>query len=84
MKLQHNMTTPLNDTRRFFAALAVGVSVIAGIAGLLGAWMVLPTKMELMGNRVSSIENKQDRDHDLLLRIEERLINVQKENKNKP
>lgn len=67
------------ELKKVLTILALAIGVITGMVGLLGAWLVLPTKMELMNTRVGNIEQKQDRDHDLLTRIEERLISVQRE-----
>jgi hypothetical protein len=72
-------TGDAGEVKKLLTVLALAIGVITGMVGLLGAWLVLPTKMELMNARVVNIEQKQDRDHDLLTRIEERLISVQRE-----
>ena len=69
----------INDMKKFLLLVSLALGVMTGISGLFGAWFVIPTKMEMTNQRVGAVEQKQDRDHDLLLRIEERLINVQKQ-----
>lgn len=64
-------------TRIEFAALLVGLLMSAG--GMFGAFYLLPYRMDAMENRVGKITEQRQGDRELLLRIEERLIAMQRE-----
>lgn len=55
------------------------VAVSTGITGLFGAFVILPYKVEAIEQQVKSNAEKTATDHELLVRIEERLITVQKQ-----
>lgn len=59
----------------FALILAVG----SGLTGLFGAFVILPYKVEAIEKKVEVNAKKSDDDHELLVRIEERLITVQKQ-----
>jgi hypothetical protein len=59
--------------------LALLIAVLSGGSGLVGAFIVLPQRMDAMETRVEKISNQRESDRELLLRIEERGIAVQKE-----
>jgi hypothetical protein len=59
--------------------LALLIAVVSGGSGLVGAFIVLPQRMDAMEIRVEKISNQRENDRELLLRIEERLIAVQAE-----
>ena len=58
--------------------LALVIGVIAGIAGLAGAWLVLPYRVSSLEARVQSIVTANSQDRELLVRIDERLTILQK------
>lgn len=68
-----------DKTKKGLELLAVTLAVLTGMAGMFGAFILLPYRMQaaeysikqLMGNRIA--------DKELLTRIEERLISVQKQ-----
>lgn len=65
--------------------LVVGViGGLGGIAGMIGAFWLLPYRVEAVEKRIDNIAIQRDADHELLTRIEERLINVQAELRKRP
>lgn len=59
---------------------------IGGICGLIGAFYTFPLRMEAAEKKIQAVETKMDlihlrsqEDHELLTRIEERLIALQNE-----
>lgn len=65
--------------------LVVGVlGGIGGIAGMIGALWLLPYRVEAVERRIDTIAIQRNADHELLTRIEERLIAVQNELRRKP
>lgn len=59
--------------------VAVFIGLMTGVAGMFGAFFMLPYRMDAMEARVEKMGAQRDIDHELLLRIEERLIAVQAE-----
>lgn len=63
----------------------VGRNVVfwAGVLGVMASvastWLILPQRMEAMEKRQTALETKTTLDHELLVRIEERLKQVQEE-----
>jgi hypothetical protein len=62
----------------------VGLSVaiiggIGGIAGMVGAFYILPYRVSAIEHQIETVVVRTNNDHELLMRIEERLIAVQKE-----
>lgn len=68
-----------------FVGLVVGVlGGIGGLAGMIGAFWLLPYRVEAVEKRIDSIAIQRNADHELLTRIEERLIAVQDALRKKP
>lgn len=60
------------------AGLVVGVvGGIGGIAGMIGAFYLLPYRVEAVERRIDTMAIQRDADRELLTRIEERVIAVQ-------
>jgi hypothetical protein len=51
---------------------------VAGIAGMVGAFYVIPYRMEAAETQIRHLSASHEKDHELLNRIEERLIAIQK------
>lgn len=67
--------------------IALGLSVImgmGGVAGLVGAFYILPYRVEAVERQVGNLRLQRDADRELLTRIEERLIAVQRALERKP
>lgn len=60
------------DVSLSFTRLGLVVGVLLSIASLLGAFVVLPYRMDAAERRVQQIEKERATDHDLLMRIDER------------
>jgi len=72
--------TDMRKTNLELVGLAVAIiGGLGGIAGLIGAFYILPYRVSAIEHRIETVVTRHDNDHELLLRIEERLINVQKE-----
>ena len=72
--------TDMRKTNLELVGLAVAiVGGIIGIAGGVGAFYILPYRVEAMEHKIETVVTRHDNDHELLMRIEERLIAVQKE-----
>ncbi len=68
-----------------FVGLIVGVlGGIGGIAGMIGAFYLLPYRVEAVEKRIETIAVQRQGDRELLTRIEERLIAVQQELRRRP
>jgi hypothetical protein len=51
--------------------VGAAVGIIAGVAGLLGAWVLLPYRMEAAEKRIASLEQEAKTARELLVRIDE-------------
>jgi hypothetical protein len=72
--------TDVKKTNLELVGLAVAIiGGIIGIAGGVGAFYILPYRVEAMEHKIETVVVRHDNDHELLMRIEERLIAVQKE-----
>jgi hypothetical protein len=72
--------TDMRKTNLELVGLAVAiVGGVIGIAGGVGAFYILPYRVEAMEHKIETVVTRHDNDHELLMRIEERLIAVQKE-----
>lgn len=72
--------TQQGKARIEFLGLIVGVlGGIGGLAGMIGAFWLLPYRVEAVEKRIDAIAIQRNADHELLTRIEERLIAVQQE-----
>lgn len=63
-----------------FAGLIIGIlGGIGGIAGLIGAFYLLPYRLEAAEKRIEVISIQRTADRELLTRIEERVISIQQD-----
>ena len=68
-----------------FVGLIIGVlGGLGGIAGMIGAFYLLPYRLEAAEKRIETISLQRAGDRELLTRIEERLIAVQQELRKRP
>jgi len=68
-----------DKSRKWVELVAVMAGLATGVAGMFGAFYLLPYRMDAVEMRVEKISQQRDTDRELLLRIEERLINVQRD-----
>jgi hypothetical protein len=64
---------------RYLEAAAASVALVAGLAGMFGAFVLLPSRMEAAERQIARLSANDERNRELLVRIEERLIQVQVE-----
>lgn len=60
--------------------LATAISILGGLgglAGLVGAFVIIPYRVAALEARVKQAEDIRQADHDLLTRIEERVVAIQ-------
>jgi hypothetical protein len=67
------------STSRYLEAAAASVALVAGLAGMFGAFVLLPSRMEAAERQIARLSANDERNRELLVRIEERLIQVQVE-----
>ena len=58
---------------------AAALGLIAGIVGLFGAFVLLPSRMEAAEKHIHRLNERDEKNREMLVRIEERLIQVQSE-----
>ena len=58
---------------------AAALGLIAGIVGLFGAFVLLPSRMEAAEKQIHRLLERDEKHREMLVRIEERLIQVQSE-----
>lgn len=58
--------------------VGVVVTVLIGIAGLLGAWFVLPYRVAAAEAEIKEVRYQSAKDHDMLQRIDERTGRMEK------
>jgi hypothetical protein len=73
-----------DKTKRGIELAATVIVAVASIAGIAGAWVVLPYRVGAVEKRVEEVNTKVDakaalaqQDHELLVRIDERLKDLQ-------
>lgn len=47
------------------------IGILAGIAGLLGAWFVLPYRVTATETEIISLKTRMEMQHEILIRIDE-------------
>ena len=62
---------------------AAALGLVAGLAGLFGAFVLLPSRMEAAERQIYRLNERDEKNREMLVRIEERLIQVQGELKRK-
>ena len=71
---------------RLHGGLQVGAAVlgfVAGVTGLFGAFVLLPSRMEAAERQIARLNDRDEKSREMLVRIEERLIQLQGELKRK-
>ena len=58
---------------------AAVLGLVAGLGGMFGAFVLLPSRMEAAERQIARLSANDERNRELLVRIEERLIQVQVE-----
>ena len=67
-----------DHTKTILARVMATVGILSGIAGLLGAWFVLPYRMDAAEKAIRDMQKQSSTDHDLLQRIDERTARMEK------
>lgn len=63
-------------TRKAIEVAAAVVGLVAGLAGLFGAFVLLPSRMEAAEKQILRLNDRDEKAREVLIRIEERLIRV--------
>jgi len=58
---------------------AAVLGLVAGLTGLFGAFVLLPSRMEAAERQIARLNDRDEKSREMLVRIEERLIQVQGE-----
>ncbi len=56
--------------------VAAVIGVAAGLAGMFGAFVLLPSRMEAAERQITRLNERDERNRELLVRLEERQIQV--------
>lgn len=62
--------------RKSFEMVAAVIGVAAGLAGMFGAFVLLPSRMEAAERQITRLNERDERNRELLVRLEERQIQV--------
>ena len=65
--------------RKGFEIGAAVLGLVAGLVGLFGAFVLLPSRMEAAERQIARLNDRDEKSREMLVRIEERLIQVQGE-----
>lgn len=71
------MTDVIKKNLEFTLLVVSVLGGLAGVVGLVGAFVILPYRVEAMERKLNVVDAAHTLDHDMLMRIEERLIAVQ-------
>lgn len=55
------------------------VAVLTGLVGMFGAFVLLPARMEAAERHIARLSEREEKQREMLVRIEERVIQVQAE-----
>lgn len=70
------MSEPIRKRIEVAAAL---LGLAGGLAGMFGAFVLLPSRMEAAEKQISRLNERDEKSREVLIRIEERVIHVQSE-----
>ena len=65
-------------TRTWLGTIAAIIAMATGISGLVGAFYLLPYRVAAVEQRIGNLNTAREKDHELLTRIEERIISMQR------
>lgn len=65
--------------RKSIEVTASIIAVLTGLAGMFGAFVLLPSRMDAAERQIARLNERDERHKEMLVRIEERLIQVQAE-----
>lgn len=65
--------------RKGFEVMAVVLGLVTGLTGLFGAFVLLPSRVDAVEKQVTRLNERDEKSREMLVRIEERLIQVQAE-----
>ena len=71
------------NLRKQIEISAAALGLVAGLIGLFGAFVLLPSRMEAAERQIARLNDRDEKSREMLVRIEERLIQVQGELKRK-
>lgn len=60
------------------AKVGVTVGLLSGLAGLFGAWVVIPYRMDAAEQHIRQLSAEAKGDHEMLTRIDERTARIEK------
>lgn len=58
------------------AEWGIVISVIAGLAGLVGAWFVIPYRVEAAEKAIEKLKAEVQSDHDVIIRLDANVIRM--------
>ena len=67
------------NLRKQIEISAAALGLVAGLIGLFGAFVLLPSRMEAAERQITRLNDRDEKSREMLVRIEERLIQVQSE-----
>ena len=67
------------NLRKQIEISAAALGLVAGLIGLFGAFVLLPSRMESAERQIARLNDRDEKSREMLVRIEERLIQVQGE-----
>lgn len=67
------------NLRKQIEISAAALGLVAGLIGLFGAFVLLPSRMEAAERQIARLNDRDEKSREMLVRIEERLIQVQSE-----
>jgi hypothetical protein len=67
-----------DDVKLSLTKAGIVIGLLAGLAGLLGAWFVLPYRVSAAENAIREVQTQARTDHDLIQRIDERTARMEK------
>ena len=67
------------NLRKQIEISAAALGLVAGLIGLFGAFVLLPSRMEAAERQIARLNDRDEKSREMLVRIEERLIQVQGE-----
>jgi len=67
-----------DHTKVIIARTAAMIGILSGLAGLFGAWVILPYRMDAAEKAIRDVQKQSGSDHDLLQRIDERTARMEK------